>query len=147
MGVLEDGDPSHQPRRQRWATGAISVNRAQPFLQQPPVDAPGQLGQRVREIDDLVKARPQQILLAALVLLAGSVLRKIREGENRTAPRRGNLQESGAVITSYWQIRLLAASTIRKSLQGFLVLHDRLKNECASQSVQAYRPPKCASRT
>jgi len=70
--VFEDGEPRHQSRRQWWAARPIRVNGPQPLLQELPIDAAGQLRQRMREIDDLIEPRPEKVLLAALVSLRRS---------------------------------------------------------------------------
>ena len=66
VGVLEDGEPRHQPRRQRRPAGAVLVDGAERRLQEAPVDRPRQPHQRVLRVDDLIEPRAKQILLAAL---------------------------------------------------------------------------------
>src|SRR6185437_2415480 len=66
VSVLQDRKPCHQPRRQRRLAGAVLVDRAQPLFQEPPVDRPRKLHQRVLYIDDLVEPRAKQILFAGL---------------------------------------------------------------------------------
>jgi hypothetical protein len=50
----------------------VGVDRAELRFQKPPVDRPRQLYQRVVHVDDLVKPRAEQILLAGLPSLAWS---------------------------------------------------------------------------
>jgi transposase len=69
VAVLEDGEPSHQPRRQRRMTGLVGVDRSELLLQEPPVDRVRKLPQRMLEVDDLVEPCPKQILLTALTPL------------------------------------------------------------------------------
>jgi hypothetical protein len=64
--VLEDRQPGHQPCRQRRPAGDIGVGRAEALLEEVPVDSAGEPRQRVIGIDDLIKTRAQQIVLAAV---------------------------------------------------------------------------------
>src|ERR1700680_3273965 len=66
IGVLENGEPRHQPRRQRRLAWAIAVNGTEFLFQKSPVDRPRQLHQRVVHVDDLIEPRTKQILPAAL---------------------------------------------------------------------------------
>ena len=72
VSVLEDRHSRHQPRRQRRLTRLVGVDRPEPFFQKTPVDRPRQLHQRVVHVDDLIKPRAEQILLAGLPSLAWS---------------------------------------------------------------------------
>src|SRR6516162_8855094 len=72
VSVLEDRKARHQPRRQRRLARLVGVDRAELRFQKPPVDRPRQLHQRVVHVDDLVKPRAEQILLAGLPSLAWS---------------------------------------------------------------------------
>jgi hypothetical protein len=69
MHVLEDGEPRHQSGRQRRAAQVVGVGRAETLLEEAPIDAPRQLRQRMRKIDDLIEPRSQQIVLAAVASL------------------------------------------------------------------------------
>ena len=71
MHVLEDRKPRHQPRRQRRMSGLVGIDRAEPPLEKAPVDRPAELRQRVIEVDDLVEARPEKIVLPAVTPLPG----------------------------------------------------------------------------
>src|SRR6185295_19109667 len=64
VGVFENGEPRHQPRRQRRLAGAILVNLAEFLFQKSPVDRPRQLRQRMIHVDDLIEPRTKHILLA-----------------------------------------------------------------------------------
>jgi hypothetical protein len=55
VGVLEDRQPRHQPRRQRRLARLVGVDRPKRLLQKTPIDRPRQLHQRVFHVDDLVK--------------------------------------------------------------------------------------------
>ena len=46
--------------------GFVGVDRAEPLLQEPPLDDLAELRQRVSHVDDLVKPRPEEALLSAL---------------------------------------------------------------------------------
>src|SRR5262245_36413282 len=70
VGVLEQGQPRHQPGRQRRLARLVAIDRPELLLQETPVDRPRQLHQRVLHVDDLVKPRAEQILLATLPPLA-----------------------------------------------------------------------------
>src|SRR5262249_28862191 len=59
-------------RRQRRLARLVGVDRAKLRFQKPPVDRPRQLHQRVVHVDDLIKPRAEQILLAGLPSLAWS---------------------------------------------------------------------------
>src|SRR5262245_51355482 len=72
VSVLEDRQPRHQPRRQRRLTRLVGVDCPEPLFQKTPVDRPRQLHQRVVHVDDLIKPRAEQVLLAGLPLLAWS---------------------------------------------------------------------------
>jgi hypothetical protein len=54
VGVLEDRQSRHQPRRQRRMAGLVAVGGAELLFQEAPVDRLGELHQRMIEIDDLV---------------------------------------------------------------------------------------------
>src|SRR6516165_4844806 len=72
VSVFEDRYPRHQPRRQWRLARLVGVGRAELRFQKPPVDRPRQLHQRVVHVDDLIKPRAEQILLAGLPSLAWS---------------------------------------------------------------------------
>jgi hypothetical protein len=55
IGVLENGEPRHQPRRQWRLASAILVNGAEFLFQKSPVDRPRQFYQRVLHVDDLIE--------------------------------------------------------------------------------------------
>src|SRR5262252_9482905 len=72
VGVLEDRYPRHQPRRQWRLARLVGVDRPKRLFQKTPIDRPRQLHQRVFHINDLIKPRAEQILLAGLPSLAWS---------------------------------------------------------------------------
>jgi hypothetical protein len=55
--VLEDREPCHQPRRQRRMSDLVGIDRAEPLLEEAPVDRPTELRQRVVHVDDLIEPR------------------------------------------------------------------------------------------
>ena len=66
MHVLEDREPRHQPRRQRrMPPDLVGIDRAEPLLEEAPVDRPTELRQRVVHVDDLVEPRLEEIILPA----------------------------------------------------------------------------------
>jgi hypothetical protein len=58
--VHEDRKPRHQSRRQRRTAGLVGIDRAEPLLQEAPVDRPAELGERVIHVDDLIEPRPEK---------------------------------------------------------------------------------------
>jgi hypothetical protein len=46
--------------------GFLGVDRAEPLLQEPPVDDLAELRQRMSHVDDLVEPRPEEIVLPAV---------------------------------------------------------------------------------
>ena len=74
MHALENGQDRHQPCGQRWLAGAIAVDRVKFVLEEAPVDGAGHFHQGVGGIDDLVEARSQQVLLAAVLALGGRIV-------------------------------------------------------------------------
>ena len=66
MHVLEDRQPRHQPCRQRRAAGPSSIDRAEPLLEEAPVDRCRELHHWMINVDDLVEPRPEQIVLPGL---------------------------------------------------------------------------------
>ena len=70
VGVLEDRQPRHQPRRQRRPAGIVVVNLAEPLFQKAPVDRAPQRHQRMVHVDDLIEPRAEQILLPRLATLS-----------------------------------------------------------------------------
>src|SRR5215469_308813 len=66
MRVLQDRQARHQPCRQRWAARMAGVALTKPLLEELPVDLPRQPHQRVAGIDNLIKPRSQQVLLATV---------------------------------------------------------------------------------
>src|SRR4029077_11742240 len=58
--------PPPQPRRKGGPARPVLVDRAEPLLEERPVDRPCQLHQRVAHIDDRVQPRAQKIGLPAV---------------------------------------------------------------------------------
>ena len=67
--VLEDRDPSHEPRRQWRMARTIGVHRTEAPLEKAPVDRGRQLCRRVVHVDDLVEPGAEQILRTAVASL------------------------------------------------------------------------------
>ena len=107
MHVLEDRKPRHQPRRQRRMSGLVGIDRAEPPLEKAPVDRPAELRQRVIQVDDLVEAGPEKIVLPAVSPLPGPhriTLRQAGETESRpSAPI--NLQETKPTDAAFLQMQ------------------------------------------
>jgi hypothetical protein len=66
---LADRQPRHQPRRQRRMVGLIRIDRAEPLFQKRPIHRARELGQQTAEVDDLVQAGAEEVLLAAVSTL------------------------------------------------------------------------------
>lgn len=66
IDVLENREPRHQSRRQRWMAGIICVDLAEAPFQKRPIQRPRQLRQRMIHVDDLIEPGAKQILLARL---------------------------------------------------------------------------------
>jgi hypothetical protein len=127
VSVLEDCQSRHQPRRQRRLTRLVGVDRPEPLFQKTPVDRPRQLHQRVVHVDDLIKPRAEQILLAGLPSLAWSH----RKFPAPSARARGitacdskesskpNLQGSRPATARRRQIRLLKRAQSSKPFNSF----------------------------
>ncbi|MBB6301320.1 hypothetical protein GGE67_001929 [Rhizobium leucaenae] len=66
VGVLEDRQPRHQPRRQRRPARLVLIDRAEPLFEKRPVDRPRQLHQRMVHVDNRVQPRAQKVGLSAV---------------------------------------------------------------------------------
>ncbi len=64
LGMLEDEEAGHQPRRQTRLAGASRAHRGEAAIEKLPVDLVGKPHQRVLQVDDLIQRRPQQVPLA-----------------------------------------------------------------------------------
>ena len=67
VGVLENMQPRHQPRRQRRLTRTVRINRAQLLRQKLPVDPVRQNHLRVAHVENLIQAGAEHVLLARLL--------------------------------------------------------------------------------
>ncbi len=85
VAVLEDGEPRHQPRRQRRVPWLVAIGRSELLFQEAPVDRPGELHQRMLEVNDLIEPRAEQVMLAGLAPL----LRPHRNPSVRSARAEG----------------------------------------------------------
>ena len=111
MHVLEDRKPRHQPRRQRRMSGLVGIDRAEPPLEKAPVDRPAELRQRVIEVDDLVEARPEKIVLPAVSPLPGPHRITLRQADGETKSRSSapiKLQEIKPTDAAFLQMQSLA---------------------------------------
>src|SRR5260221_14644863 len=127
IGVLEDRQPRHQPRRQRRLARLVGVDRPERLLQKTPIDRPRQLHQRVFYIDDLVKPCAEQILLTGLPSFAWSHrkspapsarARRITPCDS-TESSKSNLQGSRPPKAKNRQIRLLERAQSSSPFNGF----------------------------
>jgi len=55
--VLEDRQPRHQSRRQRWPTWFVGIDRPEFALEEPPINRQRKSHQPMIEIDDLIQPR------------------------------------------------------------------------------------------
>ena len=83
MHVLEDGQPGHQPRCQRWPTGIVAIHRTQLLAEISPIDRARQFSSRMRRVDDLIKPAPQQVMLTAVAWFLRSHLCPPKSPGNR----------------------------------------------------------------
>jgi hypothetical protein len=107
MHVLEDREPRHQPRWQRRMSDLVGIDRAEPLLEEAPVDRPTELRQRVVHVDDLVEPRLEEIILPAVPPLLGPHRITLRQADGETESRANapiNLQE----------IKLTAAPSLQR---------------------------------
>jgi hypothetical protein len=97
--VLENEQPSHQPRRQRRMAGPFVTHRAEAPSQEIPIDLRGQPHQRMAEVDDLIQRWTKQVVLAIVARLAHrspSTANLIVEGiTNRSNPESQNARKPG----------------------------------------------------
>jgi hypothetical protein len=87
MHMLEDRKPRHQARRQGRMSGLVGINRAEPLLEEVPVDRPAELGQRVVQVDDLIEPRTEEIVLPAVSPLLGPHRITLRQADGWTESR------------------------------------------------------------
>ena len=108
MHMLEDRKPRHQPRRQRRMPDLVAIDRAEPPLEEAPVDRPTQLGERVITVDDLVEPRLEEIVLPAVPPLLGPHQITLRQADGATESRSNgpiNLQEIKPTATAFLQMQ------------------------------------------
>src|SRR5438132_796966 len=68
--VLEDQQPSHQPRRQWRLPRSHATYRTEASRQKIPIDLPRKPHQRMAKVDDLLERRAKQVVLAIVARLA-----------------------------------------------------------------------------
>jgi len=68
--MLKDQKPGNQPGGERRLPGTGATHRAEPPVDEIPVDLSRQACQRMPEIDDLLQGRPEQILVTPIARLA-----------------------------------------------------------------------------
>src|SRR5271154_5875262 len=108
--VLEDRQPRHQPGRKRRMAGFVGVDRAEPLLQEPPVDDLAELRQRMSHVDDLVEPRPKEIVLPAVPPLFRPHRINLRQADGRRESRPAtpiNLQEIKPANAAFLQLQRL----------------------------------------
>jgi len=105
IGVLEDGQPCHQSRRQRWMARLIGVDLAEATFQERPVHCPRQLRQRMIHVDDLIEPGAKQILLARLTPFPWPHLVP-RRSRDTTENHESDLQGIPFRINDFRQIQL-----------------------------------------
>jgi hypothetical protein len=64
--VLQDEEPRDQPRRQAGLARTGGAHRAEPSIEELPIDLPRQPHQWMAKIDDLFQRRPQKVLLPVI---------------------------------------------------------------------------------
>ena len=133
VGVFENGEPRHQPRRQRRLAGAILVNLAEFLFQKSPVDRPRQLRQRMIHVDDLIEPRTKHILLAGLSSLPWphQILHaSLPPAENHGSRFEGipiaNLQENRCGSCNFRQVQLQEFRRFLFPIKRFRIFHGRL---------------------
>jgi hypothetical protein len=86
----------------------IGIDRAEPPLEEAPVDRPTQLGERVISVDDLVEPRLEEIVLPAVRPLLGPHRITLRQADGATESRSNgpiNLQEIKPTATAFLQMQ------------------------------------------
>ena len=84
------------------------IDRAEPLLEEAPVDGPGQLRQRMITVDDLVEPRLEEIVLPAVPPLLGPHRITLRQADGATKSRSNgpiNLQEIKPTATAFLQMQ------------------------------------------
>ena len=111
MHVLENREPRHQPRWQRRMSDLVGIDRAEPLLEEAPVDRPTELHQRVVQVDNLVEPRLEEIILPAVPPLLGPHRITLRQADGETESRPNapiNLQEIKLTAAAFLKIQSLA---------------------------------------
>ena len=88
----------------RWP----GIDRAEPLLEEAPVDRPTELRQRVVHVDDLVEPRLEEIILPAVPPLLGPHRITLRQADGETESRPNapiNLQEIKLTATAFLQMQ------------------------------------------
>ena len=70
MHVLENEQPSHQPRRQWRLPRPGATDRTKPSRQETPINLRREPHQRMAKVDDLLQSGTKQIVLAVVAWLA-----------------------------------------------------------------------------
>src|SRR5271154_103651 len=108
MHMLENREPRHQPRWQRRMSALVGIDRAEPLLEEAPVDRPTELHQRVVQVDDLVEPRLEEIILPAVPPLLGPHRITLRQADGETESRPNapiNLQEIKLTAAAFLQMQ------------------------------------------
>jgi hypothetical protein len=74
-------------------SGLVGIDRAEPLLEKAPVNRPAELRQRVIQVDDLVEARPEKIVLP----LSRRSLGRIESPSAKPTERQNHDRTSGSI--------------------------------------------------
>ena len=70
LHVLEDEQPGHRPRPQRWLPRSDATDRTEASRQEVPINPRHQTHQRMSKVDDLLQRWTKQIVLTIVARLA-----------------------------------------------------------------------------
>ena len=110
--VLENEQPSHQPRRQWRLPRSHATHRAETSRQKIPIDLSRQPHQRMAKIDDLVQRRAKQVVLTIvargwLIVLSPTANLAVEGITNRPNRESRNARKSRCT-SAFLQNRLLS---------------------------------------
>ena len=86
----------------------VGIDRAEPLLEEAPLDRPTELHQRVVQVDNLVEPRLEEIILPAVPPLLGPHRITLRQADGETESRPNapiNLQEIKLTAAAFFQIQ------------------------------------------
>jgi hypothetical protein len=125
IGVLEDGQPGHQSRRQRRMAGIIRVDLAEATFQEAPIHRPRQRDQWMLQVDDLIEPGAKQFLFTRLSSFPWPHLVP-RQSISRRVNHESNLQGIPFRTLGFLQIRLPQPDVSRFQINDLGILHGRL---------------------